>query len=189
MNFLTHLDNTRDILEFLRVESPGKGISFLYGVVGVLQRNHTNIARAVLAFGIPFCCYYVYAYYRLSRRGYRISWQKTWLLIIASLVSIYIWGFHSFHEGFFVQNFFHSLQYFAIVIFVEHKHVAQLFKLDRLAWGGLLAAGWMIAFSFVFGVWASNFSSGDAAMSTLVTGAIMHYWYDGFIWSVKQKQV
>ena len=30
-------------------------------------------------------------------------------------VSLYAWGFNSFGEAFFVMNFFHALQYFAIV--------------------------------------------------------------------------
>ena len=58
-----------------------------------------------------------------------MSWQKVWLLIITSVVSIYCWGFHSFIDAFWVMNFFHALQYFAIVAFAEKMNLAGLFQL------------------------------------------------------------
>ena len=37
--------------------------------------------------------------------------------MITGCVSIYAWGFRSFIDAFWVMNFFHALQYFAIVLF------------------------------------------------------------------------
>ena len=50
-----------------------------------------------------------------QRQGYRVSMQKVWLLASTALCSIYTWGFDSFGQAFFIMNFFHAWQYFALV--------------------------------------------------------------------------
>ncbi len=188
-NFITHLDNTGDILQFLTPNGSYWGDLLLQRIPGFLTKHQPDLARMILVIGACYSVYYVYSYRRLQQQGYRVSWQKVWLLIIAAAVSIYIWGFHSFFDAFWVQNFFHSLQYFAIVLFSEKRNLTQTFRLSRFAYGGALAMVWVTTFCLLAGVWAAFVASGSWSSSLLVTTAIMHYWYDGFIWSVKKKQV
>jgi len=154
-----------------------------------LLEHQAYIAAAILAVGVPFVLYYLYSYYRLQQKGYRVSWQKVWLLIIASTVSIYCWGFHSFIDAFWVMNFFHALQYFAIVIFAEKRNLSHLFRVESYSYGGVLAAFWVVCFSMLFGVWSVFFAEGGWPLSLALTTSIMHFWYDGFVWSVAKKQV
>ena len=74
------------------------------------------------------------------------------------------------------MNFFHSLQYFALVWHAEKAQVRAL--------------PWFFAAAAAYGVWGQFLGqSSHAAMSALLTVSIMHFWYDGFIWSVKRKQI
>lgn len=188
-NFITHLDNVRDILQFMTVEGSTARDLLLHRIPDFLQTNQTYIATCMLVGGTGFLIYYVLAYYRLYQSGYHVSWQKVWLLSISSIVSIYIWGFHPLFEAFWVQNFFHSLQYFAIIGFSEHRNLAQMFRVDRFIYGSAIAIAWVVFISFLLGLWAACFASGNWAGGLLVANSVLHYWYDGFIWSVKKKQV
>lgn len=153
------------------------------------SRNQVYLAAAVLGTGVPFLAYYLYSYRRLEREGYRVSWQKVWLYIITGSVSIYVWGFRSFFDAFWVMNFFHALQYFAIVSFTERQNLSRLFRVDRIPYGGVLASVWTVTLCLLYGLWVGRQLSGSWTASLVLTTSIMHFWYDGFIWSVKKKQV
>ncbi len=152
------------------------------------------VTLALLAFAIPFCVYYVYAYWRLQRRGYRVSFQKVFLLASLVPVSIVCWGFNSFAEAFFVMNFFHSWQYFFLVWHTEGRDLTQLFRLSRFRYGSQAALAVYVFVGVGFGVWAtfpwlSLHFTDHTMLSILMTVAILHFWYDGFIWSVRKGHV
>ncbi len=117
---------------------------------------------AVLGLGIPFLVYYVAAYYHFARQGYRVSWQKVILLVITGSVSVYVWGFRSFFDAFWVMNFFHALQYFAIVFHTEKSNLVRLFRVERLAVGAGLMLIWIVALTFAYGFWAAQYANGIA---------------------------
>lgn len=188
-HFVDHLRLTTKKLQFLLLEQGGWSDLFLQRSPAFLEKNQSYLAAIILAIGLPFVAYYLYSYYRFQQQGYRVSWQKVWLLIITSSVSIYCWGFRSFIDAFWVMNFFHALQYFAIVGYAEKKNLTELFRLNSFRHGWVLALFWVIAFCLIFGLWSEFFVSGNWSMSLVVTTSIMHFWYDGFIWSVKKKQV
>ncbi len=188
-HFVDHLDQGTRRLGFLsKEESPWNDL-FVQQTPDFLKTHQFYLAAAVLAVGVPFVLYYLYAYYRMSQQGYQVSWQKVWLLIITSVVSIYCWGFRSFFDAFWVMNFFHALQYFAIVAFAEQKNLKQVFRVDQFSMGGVLAVIWVVSFCMLYGFWSSTFASQNWSSSLVVTTSLMHFWYDGFIWSVKKKQV
>ena len=152
------------------------------------------LALPLLGLGIPFCIFYLYSYWRLHQRGYRVSFQKTALLAILALVSIACWGFNSFGEAFFVMNFFHAWQYFFIVWHTERKNMTSTFKLSRFSFGPQIALALFLFIGVGYGVWshvdwpAFQFSK-RTMISLLLVISIMHFWYDGFIWSVRKGQV
>ena len=61
------------------------------------------MTKLILAVGIPFMVYYLLAYRRYHRQGYKVSFQKVALLLSTAACSIYAWGFNSFGEAFFVR--------------------------------------------------------------------------------------
>src|SRR5262245_22403429 len=83
------------------------GSAFFTSIPARASAHSRELTLAVFAIGIPFSIYYVAAYWRLARRGYRVSLQKASLYAILAVVSIGCWGFNSFGEAFFVMNFFH----------------------------------------------------------------------------------
>jgi hypothetical protein len=187
--FAQHIHNSLNGFDFLLMnESPFREL-VLQKAPDLLTGNQRYLTFAVLGVGIPFLIYYVAAYYRLACQGYRVSWQKVTLLVLTGSVSIYVWGFRSFFDAFWVMNFFHALQYFAIVFHTEKGHLARLFRVERFAMGAVFVLFWIVMLTFVYGFWAAQYASGTWALCTVQTVAIMHFWYDSFIWSVRKKQV
>ena len=188
-HFMDHVRQSLDQLLFLKAKQSLISELLMERAPDFLQRNQGYLTATVLALGLPFAVFYLYSYYRLQQQGYHVSWQKIWLYIVAGSVSIYVWGFHSFLDAFFVMNFFHALQYFAIVWFTEQQNLTRIFRLDRFSFGKSLTLVWIVVFCFLYGYWAGYHVTGVWGAGLAVTTAIMHFWYDGFIWSVRKQQV
>jgi hypothetical protein len=187
--FAKHVGLSTSHFAFLDpTESPWREL-VLQQAPNFLRGNQRYLTIAVLATGIPFLMYYIYSYWRLYRQGYKVSFQKVSLMVITGCVSTYFWGFRSFMDAFWVMNFFHALQYFAIVYHTEGSNLARLFRLDRLAHGAAIALLWIVSLTFVYGFWANMCAAGAWLTSAVLTVSLMHFWYDSFIWSVKKKQV
>ena len=155
-----------------------------------MDTHHAGFAYAVLSLGTLFTIYYVYSYLRMQRDGYQVSWLKTWLYASTGLTSIYTWGFNSFGEAFFIMNLFHAVQYFGLVWFSENRNMSRIFRVEGLPFAlpitFLLFAGTAFGYGY-FVEWID----GDVAplFALTLTVSLMHFWYDGFIWSVRKKQV
>src|SRR5690606_12367834 len=59
---------------------------------------HGHITTAVVALGGAFLAYYVVAYARLARRGYRLPFTKVFLMVSTGACSITCWAFDSWGE-------------------------------------------------------------------------------------------
>jgi hypothetical protein len=152
---------------------------------------HREIRIGLITAGTLFLAYYVQAYARLSRQGYRISRQKIALLLSTAVTSIYAWGFVPPLEAFFVANLFHGLQYFAIVWWTEKRSIRRLFRLSNLDGGQWLA---LLLFASIVGLFGlgyelQNYRDLRWAMAAGLVIALMHFWYDGFVWSVRRREV
>ncbi len=181
------MDHFEDFNEFELV-----GSAFFTQVPAFMEGNHGYFTWAVLGAGFLFLIYYVYAYWRLARKGYQVSFHKVFLLVTTGLCSIYSWGFNSWGEAFFIMNLFHAMQYFAIVWAFEGKHMVKMFRLDVFPgrFGKPLALAVFLALSGAYGYFVQALDTSISVLwgLTLVV-SLMHFWYDGFIWSVKKKQV
>ncbi|MFV1995639.1 MAG: hypothetical protein ACC661_09400, partial [Verrucomicrobiales bacterium] len=165
------------------------GSLFFTAIPAYTMGHQAFITWAVVALGTPFLVYYVYFYWRAHAQGYTVSYQKVALLASTGLCSIYTWGFNTFGEAFFIMNFFHALQYFALVWWSEKKHMQSFFGLSKISWGRPATFVLFIAVAFAYGIWAETAdTSSDLAFNLIMVVSIMHFWYDGFIWSVRKKQ-
>lgn len=165
--------------------------SAFFDVIPVYAQNHQKVfAWAIFILGIPYLFYYVFSYWKLARQGYAISPQKVFLLVSTGICSIFTWGFNSFGQAFFIMNFFHALQYFALIWWSEGSQITGCFRLSRFGWGRLVALMLFLIIAFSYGIWAKIWGeSSHLAFSILLVVSIMHFWYDGFIWSVTRKQI
>ncbi len=181
----TLMDHVNDFSEFDDV-----GAVFFTSIPATVESNRRYLTWAVLLVGVPFLIYYVFAYWRLHRQGYQVSFQKVALLVSTGLCSIFTWGLNTFGEAFFIMNFFHALQYFAIVWWMEKKNLTAVLGLQNSPIGKPLALVVLLAVGFGYGFWAEvSDGNNEAAYSLIMVISIMHFWYDGFIWSVRKKQV
>jgi len=164
--------------------APVAFLAFVRSVAG-------EIRLAVIAAGSLFLLYYAYGYSRLIRAGYTVSRQKIALLLTTGVTSIYAWGFLPPLEAFFISNFFHGLQYFAIVWWKEHGNIRRVFGLSRARGGKWLALGAFAVSTGLFGV-IYQLENGYQLRwlgAAAITVSLMHFWYDGFVWSVRRKQM
>ncbi|MFT5683907.1 MAG: hypothetical protein ACI8RZ_004839, partial [Myxococcota bacterium] len=148
------------------------------------------LTLAVLLVGIPFLVFYVYRYWRLAQEGYQVSPQKVALYASTGLCSLLTWGFNSFGEAFFIMNTFHAIQYFVLVWWTERKNLTARAGLSQRSGGRLLIGAVCLLLAVSFGLWAEWVEGTDHfGVAAITTVAILHFWYDGFIWSVRRKQV
>jgi len=140
-----------------------------------------------------FVAYYIYSFWRLYKdEGYRYSPQKAVMLLSTAGASVYAWGFLHPAGAFFVVNFFHALQYFAMVWWSERSNITRTFGLSQFAHGHVVALLPFIVLIFGVGTWHNVFAThggGLAALSLATVITLMHFWYDGFIWSVRKHEV
>jgi hypothetical protein len=184
---VTMIDHFEDFGEFGELRGPAA--AFFTAIPAWMEGHQRTFTWAVLGGGTLFVAGYVLASWRLQRRGHRISPQKVWLLSSTGLVSIYTWGFNSWGEAFFIMNLFHALQYFGIVWASERGNLARLFGLGGPGRAGLALVPFLVL-AFAYGFAAETVDAGVTwfwALTLVVS--IMHFWYDGFIWSVRKQQV
>ncbi|HVQ35162.1 MAG TPA: hypothetical protein VMT33_04060 [Candidatus Bathyarchaeia archaeon] len=182
--------HTKDFRAYNAVHS-----AFFAGLGDRIDAGQPAMTKVILAVGIPFLVYYVASYVGYWRRGYAVSVPKVVLLATTGVCSIWVWGYNSFGEAFFIMNFFHAFQYFGLVWWSEKKSMQSLFRLDGVRYGKAFALTAFLAISFGYGFWAEVFdtetvgTSLDVSWNIAIVVAIMHFWYDGFIWSVRKRQV
>jgi hypothetical protein len=181
----TMMDHVEDFGEYEEV-----GATFFTSIPGFMEANQGYFAWSVLTSGAAFLAYYLWAQVRLARQGHEISFQKVYLLVSTGAVSIYTWGFNSFGEAFFIMNFFHALQYFGIVWAFEKRNMMKLFHTERLSLGKPLTAVIFVGLAGAYGFWVESLDPTiEALWAITLIVSIMHFWYDGFVWSVRKHQV
>lgn len=181
----TMMDHFEDFMEFEAVK-----VAFFTRIPAFMAGNQAIFARAVVGLGTLLLIYYVLACWRMARRGRVVSWQKVWLLSSTGLVSIYTWGLNSWGEAFLVMNVFHAVQYFGIVWATEHGNLRRVLRLERVR-GGRALTWWIFVGSAVaYGIAVEAWATGDAITwwSLTIVVSLMHFWYDGFVWSVRKAR-
>ena len=102
--------------------------------------------------------------------------------------SILAWGFNSFGMAFLIENFFHAWQYYAMIYWSEKSAVAKRFNLNKKK-ASLAVILILIALSVFLMFFVGFFQKTQLTISFLLIISLCHFWFDGFIWSVKKKHV
>ena len=140
-----------------------------------LLAEQARLRLILLGIGAPFLAAYAVYYAFLIHHGYRVDRRKAALYLSTALCSIWAWGFNPLGMGLFIMNFFHAWQYFALVWRYEGA-------------GRSFAAFAGVAFAYgILGNMLGEFSA--FALSATIVVSLMHFWYDGFVWSVRKGQV
>ncbi|MFT5131577.1 MAG: hypothetical protein ACI9SC_000035, partial [Gammaproteobacteria bacterium] len=164
--------------------------SFLIQIPDLVFQYKSNITEFVFLIGLPFLIFYLYSYWRFYKAGYAISFQKIALLTCTAICSISAWGFNSFGQAFVIMNFFHAIQYFAIVWHFEKKNMQKSFGQEGKKRGVINTFLIFILIGISAGYFLeTNMFYYESIFAVALTVSIMHFWYDSFIWSVRKSQV
>ncbi len=162
----------------------------LANIPGWTYQHQPAIARWVVGSGVAFLIFYLARYWQYAKAGYQVSWQKVFTHLALAACSIYTWGFDTFGQSFFIMESYHAYQYFGLVWWSEKKNMQKVFHLENVSWGKDAALFIFLALTFGYGIFAIAVSRDiKVAVAILMTVEFLHYWYDGFIWSVRKKQV
>jgi len=181
----TMMDHVEDFTEFDAV-----GVALFTRVPALMSGHQAVLAKLVLGLGTVFVAYYLWSSVRMARRGRAVSWQKVVLLTSTGLVSIYTWGFNTWGEAFLIMNVFHAVQYFGIVWASERGNMQRLFRLERVRGGRVLTWWLFVGLALAYGLAVEAWGDGRsiAWWSVTIVVSLMHFWYDGFIWSVRRAR-
>lgn len=164
--------------------------TFFTRIPALLAGNQRYLTWAVLAVGTIYAVIYVVAYARLRARGYRISFHKVFLLASTGLCSIWVWGWNPWGQAFFIMNLFHAVQYLALVAWSENASLRRRLRLDGARLGKPLAVAALLICALAYGAWTELVRDDDRVRWSIVQiVALMHFFYDGFIWSVRKQQI
>lgn len=162
----------------------------LASVPAFMVATHRYWRVSLLAFGALFLVGYLLAYARLWARGHRVSWLKVWLLTSTGVCSVFTWGTNPWGQAFLIMNLFHAVQYLALVWHSEGRRLLDASGLSRWRAGKLVgfALFALVVSSYGVGATLVDVSRRNLWALTMVV-SLMHFWYDGFLWSVGRKQV
>jgi hypothetical protein len=165
-------------------DAPGRALAWI-------AERHLAIRYAVIGIGGCYAVYYAVAIARMRERGYRLPVQKAALLASVAATSVFAWGWLPPLEAAVVSNLFHGLQYFGIVWFSERENLGRLIRLPgtgapRVATFALFAAA--ITASAIF---YESVQPGDLRwiLPVPIVVSLMHFWWDGFVWSVQRREI
>lgn len=181
----TMLDHFEDFGEFESVKA-----AFFTEIPVKMESNQVYFTWAILGIGALMLAHYVWASWRDHRRGKHVPWQKVYLLTSTGLVSIYCWGFNPWGQAFLVMNAFHALQYFGIVWATEGGNMQRVLRLRDVPAGRVLTWVAFVLGALLYGLaveaWAGLGGSLWSFWAVTIVVSLMHFWYDGFIWSVRK---
>jgi len=163
---------------------------FLTQIPTAMTAHQHTIAWAMVVGGGAFLVAYVLAYLRLAQRGYKVGVQKVFLYVTTGVCSIWAWGFNPFGQAFLIMNLFHAFQYFGIVWWSERHVLVRRLRLEGARLAKPMAASIFVTLTLGYGAFAEIIADDNRfSWSVVQTVALMHFFYDGFIWSVRKKQI
>lgn len=176
---------------------PTLGLAWGPAVREVLEHAQPMLRIAVFAAAPIVVVAYGLHTARRARAGEKLSWQKHALFASTAIASVAAWGMNSFGQALLVVNLFHAVQYFAIVWWSERDNIGRVFGTRSLPMGPLLGAVCLVLIGLGYGFWlgavsdqwASDGWAKRVVLALTNTVAMLHFWYDGFIWSVRNKDV
>jgi hypothetical protein len=167
------------------------GAVFFTAIPAHAESNAQILSWLVIGTGLPFLGLYVWRYWRLHRAGYEVSPQKIAILTATGLCSIWAWGFNPFGMAFFIMNFFHALQYFAIMWWAEKGNISRILGCEGRSWARPAALLVLLVVGLAYGIVAeqADIDTHTHLFALFLLVSLMHFWYDSFIWSVARKQI
>lgn len=146
----------------------------------------------LICFGIGYVIFYIYHYQKLIRNGYKFPKTKLALFATTGISAITIASFYSVADAAIFGNIYHALQYYFIVYISEGHLVSKKIGISAEKKKTILAFFCIviIAGTLLFALLRSRteHALGFIGCFWLLT-SLLHFWYDGFIWSVRKQDI
>ena len=153
---------------------------------GLLEGQLSIIAAIAMALWAGAIGLAVTDYRRAMADGYRLPPHKLALIVTTGFVSLIAWGFSSPLVALVSINIYHAVQYFALVWLKEGARMTAM--APKRKWTAAVVFGGLCA---LFGVaYSVAIPMGIQWLGGIFLAcSILHFWYDGFVWSVRKRQV
>ncbi len=179
----TLMAHVEDFKDFERVNA-----TFFTAIPAQVEGVAGTISRVIIALSLLSIAVYLVRYRQLTAQGYRISPLKVLLFATTGITSVLAWGLNTFGDAFFIMNFFHALQYFALVWAIEGKGLTERARLDTVQGGPVMVFAGVAAIVAGYGYFVMT-TQQDMLIRVTIVISLLHFWYDGFVWSVRKGQV
>lgn len=134
--------------------------------------------------------FYVLAQWRLHQQGVPVSPHKVALLSVTSAVNVIAWGFCPPAVAYMAVNIYHAVQYFGIVWRQEAAKTPAHLGIAHESLKRPAAIALILAIPAVYGFAAVAFPHHWSWLAAFfLSVSLLHFWMDGFIWSVRKKTV
>ena len=134
--------------------------------------------------------WYLAAQRRLVHEGHPPSPHKVALMTISAVIQIVAWGFSSPLVAFTVVNLYHAVQYFALVWKSEGRRASTFLGVRRPSWSIPIGLVLVFVVPAMFGMAVSGVTTSSALINaSFLSVSLLHFWMDGFIWSVRKGTV
>jgi hypothetical protein len=167
-------------------ELRGADLTTLAQMPGIVASHSPTIRAVAVAAWLATVGWAALSYRTEIQRGYRLPAHKAALLLSTASVSIAAWGFATPFVAFAIINTFHAVQYFALVWLKEGGRIEAAagprFK-------GRAALILFLASCTAFGLAYAAAEQARWFLAPFIACSLLHFWYDGFVWSVRKKQV
>ncbi|WP_340587687.1 hypothetical protein [Erythrobacter alti] len=161
-------------------------LTFLATAPGYLEAGHGQLRQVALAIWGVGIAWAVVNYGKAMAEGYNPPAHKIGLVVSTGAVTFLAWGYLPPLIAFATINIHHALQYYVIVWMQEGKRMATLSRLGSrgafalfVLFTAVVALGYDMATRLDSRLWLVPF----------LACSLLHFWYDGFVWSVRKKSV
>jgi len=177
-SFVLHADQLGNF-----AETP---LTFLATAPGYLEAGHGPLRFAALAVWGVGIAWAVVNYGKAMQQGYNPPAHKIGLIVSTGAVTFLAWGYLPPLIAFATINIHHALQYYVIVWMQEGKRMSAFSRMGPRAaftlfvlFTAVVAVGYDMATKLDSRLW----------MVPFLACSLLHFWFDGFVWSVRKKAV
>jgi hypothetical protein len=158
----------------------------LAALPGVLEGRLDTITQIAVVAWLTTLAWAGFDYARAVRAGYRIPAHKLVMTASTGLVSVLAWGFSSPPVALAAINIYHAIQYFALVWLKEGTSLQAFFGAHaRRAFDLFILFCALVAGAYAL---ASHLGA-QWLLAPFIACSLLHFWFDGFVWSVRKQQV
>ena len=182
LTFIPETIRTEGLYRFMDIE---RDIAIKYG-------DYFSATRfPLIGLWVGYVIYYFYRYQSHIKNGYKFSKEKLALLFSTGISAILIASFYSVADAAYFGNIYHAIQYYFIVYMSEGVLITKRIKAkEEIERSQLIFYFGMILIVFIILAALRIKSEGFEYIGAFwLLTSLMHFWYDGFIWSVRRRDV